>query len=164
MPHVSCETCSKSFYVKPNRLLKGWGRFCSKACQHHGQRTGMYCSCHVCGKRIYKTLTDQQRSKSKLFFCGKSCQTKWRNSELYTGKNHKNWVNGESSYRQRLLRSKLARNCSKCLTSDQRILAVHHKDKDRSNNDLANLIWLCHNCHYLVHHYRDESEGFLVVE
>ena len=162
MPHVACQTCSRSFYVKPNRIIRGWGKFCSRACQHRGQRTGIYALCYICGKKAYKTTTDQQRSKSKLFFCGKSCQTKWRNSELYIGKNHKNWVSGKSSYRQRLLRSDTEQLCAKCLTTDTRILAGHHKDKNRFNNDRQNLLWLCHNCHYLVHHYKSEAKGFLI--
>jgi hypothetical protein len=36
-------------------------------------------------------------------------------------------------------------------------------DEDRSNNRLDNLIWLCHNCHYLIHHHDDEREGLMAV-
>jgi predicted HNH restriction endonuclease len=38
---------------------------------------------------------------------------------------------------------------------------VHHIDKDRTNNTLKNLAWLCHNCHYLVHHDKLEMQRFL---
>lgn len=30
-------------------------------------------------------------------------------------------------------------------------LIIHHKDRNRQNNDLSNLIVLCRNCHCLVH-------------
>jgi len=37
-------------------------------------------------------------------------------------------------------------------------LIVHHIDKNRNNNGIENLIWLCQNCHYLVHHYTDDRK------
>lgn len=55
-------------------------------------------------------------------------------------------------------RNKIPKICTLCKTEDSRILAVHHIDKNRRNNDLKNLIWLCHNCHFLVHHYDVERE------
>ena len=162
MPRVSCRVCSSIFYVKPNRLERGWGKYCSKECRSLGFRRGKYVACDQCGKEIYKTLKEQRGSKSGRLFCGKSCQTKWRNS-VYRGSNHTNWKGGESAYRDILLRASVERLCRKCGTTDERILAVHHKDKNRKNNNLENLIWLCHNCHFLVHHYKHEAVGFLVA-
>lgn len=52
--------------------------------------------------------------------------------------------------------------CAKCKSTDKRILAVHHKDRNRQNNTVSNLVWLCHNCHFLVHHYKSEAGKFLV--
>lgn len=161
MPTVACVICSHAFYAKPSHILKGWGKYCSKQCQYTGFRTGLTVGCQTCGLTIYRSLKAQTRSQSQSFFCSKSCQTKWRNSQIFIGQNHGNWTTGESSYRQRLLRSDRPKICQKCHTDDVRILAVHHKDKDRSHNTLSNLIWLCHNCHYLVHNFPDESHGFL---
>lgn len=163
MPLTVCQSCTKEFYVKPNRLARGWGRYCSNLCQNQGKQRGEILPCRECGKLTYKSRKDLRRSKSKTFFCGKSCQTKWRNSTLYIRQNHSNWKNGMSSYRQALIRSPIDRVCNKCKTDDHRILAVHHKDRNRMNNDLVNLTWLCHNCHYLVHHYPAEAVGFLLI-
>jgi predicted HNH restriction endonuclease len=49
-----------------------------------------------------------------------------------------------------------------CGKDDKRIIAVHHIDKNRSNNKLKNLAWLCYNCHFLVHHYSEIREKFLL--
>jgi predicted HNH restriction endonuclease len=46
--------------------------------------------------------------------------------------------------------------CVLCKVSDKRILAVHHKDNNRKNNKVENLVWLCHNCHILVHHFGED--------
>lgn len=161
MPRINCQICKEIFYAKPSHIEKGWGKYCSKICQYNGQRNGQSYACFLCNKPVYRTPKDLANSKSQKFFCNKSCQTSWRNSKIYVGKNHSNWTTGESSYRDRLIRSNKEKICCKCKTEDIRILAVHHKDRDRSNNDLNNLIWLCHNCHYLVHHFKHEAGGFL---
>jgi hypothetical protein len=161
MPIVSCEQCTHKFYAKPSHLTRGWGKYCSKTCQYTALKTGVITKCDFCGKEVYKSKKDQSRSASGKFFCGKSCQTNWRNTVMYTGDQHANWTNGESSYRQRLLRARRPQICTKCLSIDSRILAVHHIDKNRQNNKMSNLTWLCHNCHYLVHHYKSEAVGFI---
>ncbi|MBI1863746.1 HNH endonuclease [Candidatus Woesebacteria bacterium] len=42
--------------------------------------------------------------------------------------------------------------CVVCGLEDERILNVHHIDRNRQNNKLSNLVWVCMNCHYLIHH------------
>jgi len=163
MVRVNCQNCDKEFYVKPNRILRGWGKYCSKTCQHIGAKNGKTLACLICGKEVYRSLKDQGRSKSNKFFCSKSCQTIWRNSEIFIGKKHANWKTGEYSYRDALKRAPVLPYCLKCNTNDTRVLAVHHKDRNRSNNNISNLIWLCHNCHYLVHHYKNEATAFVVA-
>ena len=160
MPHIQCTVCDTEFYAKPSHLAKGWAKYCSKNCQYKAQSTGSILPCNTCGKLTYRTQTDQRRSRSQQYFCSKSCQTIWRNTQ-YSGDKHSNWTTGESSYRKILSRVDAPKIGGKCKTSDSRILAVHHKDKNRNNNSVINLMWLCHNCHYLVHHYEEESIGFI---
>jgi predicted HNH restriction endonuclease len=45
--------------------------------------------------------------------------------------------------------------CKKCGNKDARVLEVHHLDKNRKNSNIENLIWLCANCHTLVHRYNE---------
>ncbi len=162
MANSTCQQCSKLFYVKPNRVLKGWGKYCSNACKHASFRKGIIVACSSCGIQTNRDMKSQKRSKSGKFFCSKNCQTVWRNTTLYVREGHSNWTGGKSSYRSVMLRDQRAKTCVKCNLSDPRVLAVHHRDKNRDNNDLTNLIWLCHNCHYLVHHDKQESVGYLV--
>lgn len=156
MSIVKCKVCSKEFKVKPFWLKRGWGKFCSKSCQYFSQRNGQIVECFTCGKQVYKSQRKINHSKSGKYFCSKSCQTLWRNSE-YSGERHPNWNGGIYSYRDILKRHK-EEICSLCHTIDKRILAVHHIDRNRKNNNIENLVYLCHNCHYLVHHDRLESE------
>lgn len=43
-------------------------------------------------------------------------------------------------------------SCERCSYNENiQILGVHHKDRNRKNNDLSNLEVLCPNCHSLEH-------------
>ena len=162
MPLNKCEICAKSFYAKPSHIKIGWGRFCSSKCQYRSYKTGKYVVCHTCGVEVYKRLTSLAHSKSKKYFCSKSCQTKWRNRQ-YMGDKHLQWKEGKSVYRNILVRNGLKPRCLLCKLKDKRILAVHQIDHDRSNNKIENLSWLCHNCHHLVHHDKLEKQRFFEV-
>lgn len=160
MIKIPCKVCSKKFYAKPYFIRTGNAKYCSNTCFHVSRRNGRYVTCSICKKKAYKTQKALRCSKSGKYFCGKSCQTKWRNG-YYIREKHPNWVNGESSYRLQLIKSKSLRKCGLCATKDVRVLSVHHIDQNRKNNTLQNLAWLCNNCHFLVHHYEDEKQAFL---
>lgn len=162
MPRVHCRICGDQFYAKPNWLKKGWGQYCSKKCQFEGQKSGKVEVCFICKKKTYRSQADFRKSKSKKFFCGRSCQTIWRNSIVFIGPNHANWVAGRSAYRNILLRKKITQDCKRCKIEDSRVLLAHHLDGNRENNTAKNLIWLCHNCHFLVHHYSEEKKKYMV--
>lgn len=153
MPIVKCKICKKSFYAKPSWIKEGGGKYCSVSCHHESLKSGRVVKCSICNKEIYRARRDLWRAKNKKYFCNKSCQTIWRNSVMYVGPRHPNWKGGESTYKAVLLRNKVPQFCRKCRTRDSKVLAVHHLDHNRKNNSLNNLIWLCHNCHFLIHHY-----------
>lgn len=79
------------------------------------------------------------------------CQIKWKSS-ISTGENHPNWKGGDRNYRKTLMNTGKKKTCSLYYLEDERVLAVHHVDHNRKNNDPSNLTWLCWNCHYLIHH------------
>lgn len=163
MPIVSCLICETKFYVKPSHKLLGWGKFCSVECRTKGQLKGKNVVCATCGEVVYKPPLALKRSKSGKFFCSKVCQTIWRNTVLFVEENHRNWKTGESAYRRILKASSRVEVCILCKTEDKRVLMVHHYDKNRQNNKIGNLIWLCNNCHYLVHHYEDEKNKLKMI-
>jgi 5-methylcytosine-specific restriction endonuclease McrA len=61
---------------------------------------------------------------------------------------------------QRLLKLRLlelrGQQCERCRYSKYEILQVHHKDRNRQNNELSNLELICPNCHY-EEHYLEKS-------
>ncbi len=161
MPYTDCTICNSKFYAKPRHLKIGWGKYCSNACKYEGQRTGFFVSCKTCFAQIRKTPKDIRHSKSGNFFCNKSCQTIWRNKH-YSEVKHPTWKNGINAYRSILLRRGGLVQCLRCGNDDKRILIVHHLDKNRTNNNLSNLVWLCPNCHMLIHRDKVEMKNFML--
>lgn len=162
MTQVSCHSCNRVFYAKPSWIKNGYGKFCSRTCAQTAKRTGKTVSCFICLKQIYKSQKALRGSKSGKYFCGKTCQTRWRNKK-FSGDKHPNWKSGHHAYRQLLENSGMSKQCTLCTTKDKRVLAAHHIDQNRANNTVENLAWLCHNCHHLVHHYEDEYERFMAA-
>src|SRR5258706_7851713 len=163
MAIAKCLVCKTEFYIKPSHLIRGWGKYCSIDCRSKGQLKGKIVACTICNMKAYKTPLAIRRSKSGKYFCSKRCQTIWRNKIIFVGENHFNWKSGESAYRRILISSTITQICSLCKTNDKRVLMVHHFDKNRKNNKIENLIWLCNNCHYLVHHYVDERNKLALI-
>jgi hypothetical protein len=155
MPITNCKICKNEFYIKPSHLKIGWGKYCSIKCRITGQRKGRIVLCEICGNETWKTPKDFNNTKSGKFFCSRSCQTIWRN-QVYSGEKHYLWKGGEFVYRKKLLKSGKLPICQRCGVKDKRILDVHHIDKNRKNTNLDNLVWLCRNCHYLVHNHEEK--------
>ncbi len=161
MPQVKCKICDKEFYAKPCALQNGLGKYCSKSCMRTGLQTGKIKKCFTCDAEVYKSKKALLGSKSKKFFCGKSCQTIWRNSVVNIGSNHPNWIDGRYTHKNILTKSNAPKVCLLCKSEDARIMAVHHIDGNHINNQIENLIWLCHNCHFLSHHHEKEKNELM---
>ena len=156
----TCKICSKTFYPKIYHVKAGWGMFCSRKCHYLSMKTGKMVSCNECGEKVYKNVTKLTHSKSGKFFCNKSCQTKWRN-KYFSGNKHKNWIEGNSTYRKVLMDSNAVEICTRCKKDDKRILIAHHIDHNRKNYDVKNLMRLCRNCHFLIHYDKLEEKKML---
>lgn len=150
MPKVTCKLCKELFHAKPSHLKLGYGKFCSQKCSNEGKKKGKYVLCEHCCSKTWKTPRDFKRSKSKKYFCSKSCQTKWRNT-YYSGSRHPNWQGGEFTYHKVMKEAGTKPLCKHCGIKNKKVLVIHHIDHNRKNNTIDNLMWLCRNCHYLIH-------------
>ena len=99
--------------------------------------------CVVCGKK-YKTPHPQEQ-----IYCSRACFGKV-SSEEKKGKKNPNWNGGTSTdFYLRIARESLIQKCSLC--DSTKFLCVHHKDENRANNKLDNLIVVCKSCHAKIH-------------
>ncbi len=104
--------------------------------------------CIVCG---------EENKKMHGRYCH-SCDYK-RNIEWFNDRHDSRKLNGyyekhNSHYRKDCYIAKkyYGQVCMKCgFYEEPGILQVHHKDRNRKNHDISNLIILCPNCHILIH-------------
>ena len=160
MEWVICDSCGKDFLRKKSQIKLAVKHYCSISCAEQGTRKGKMVECFNCKKLVYKSLKELKRSKSKNYFCSKICSNIWLGIQQ-RAENSPNWAGGKSSYKDLLKRTNIEKVCVLCKKSNSKTLCVHHIDKNRKNNNLSNLVWLCRNCHFLIHNYKKEMFDFL---
>lgn len=150
-----CLHCRCYFQAEEREIKRGNGKFC---CRSHSssyntsrrKSTKRDAYCAYCGKTFKKNIS-KLKSKSKLYFCCREHKDLAQRiggikeiQPLHYGK-------GSVKYRTLAFR-KFEHKCNRCeYNKITHILCVHHKDRDRTNNDLDNLEILCPNCHMEEH-------------
>ena len=132
---LSCKKISRLLNIHSKTVSKILKENSIKISPDNRKREHIKYYCKECGKEV-------NRSTTKL--CHK-CESKGRCEE-----NNPCWKGGNSNdYYRRLARENLRQECFKC--GSKKNLCVHHKDKNRKNNDLFNLMMLCRSCHTKEH-------------
>lgn len=98
--------------------------------------------CLCCGK-LFKT---EKRPSNQQVTCSRACS----NTYFRSGINNGNFIDSPNNYRNKALKA-YKPICNICGFSNIAALQVHHKDRNRLNNDISNLEILCANCHALEH-------------
>lgn len=120
-------------------------------------------TCKVCGESF------QKETRSYAYYCP-TCRKKKNVEKVMSSKKRKipetmigvgsggnqkgdknpGYKGGHTVYRQTYLESETgAQSCEIC--NSGRHLLIHHRDGNRSNGHLSNLIRLCRKCHAKVH-------------
>lgn len=138
-PNTNCSICNKAIYRRPNQINNGQV-FCSMAC--YGVSCRKEIPCLICGKLILAGLNKKT--------CNRNCANKNREGIKYKINSPKDKVKSQRALKLRLLKER-GKKCEKCNYSKYQILEVHHKNRDRKNNELENLELICPNCHAEEH-------------
>jgi len=156
----NCLHCKKLFMAESKEINRGNARFCSIQCGRDFNKINRpkpepNVECAYCKVMFYKNESKKKGSKSGLYFC---CAEHKNLSQRVGGikeimpAHYGIGKNGTSRvYRKKAFNNKPA-VCERC-GFDQNIssIIIHHKDKNRANNDLSNLEVLCANCHAIEH-------------
>ena len=136
-----CKVCNKEFMHHSTKTR----HFCSISCSNRNRHPVSHTSCAFC-RKIFVAKNWRKAS----IFCSKVCFNKSgiRSLKKLREKNP-NFTDGKFSYRRYAFRE-LPNYCANC--KSEKKLDAHHIDSDRKNNDLSNLIILCHSCHMKYHH------------
>lgn len=149
-PNFNCVVCNTPFYRRPSKA------HITQCCSHVCRVKRFFPkipnqTCHHCGKVFYRPKS-HTISKSGLQFCSRLCKDTAQSVDGNCPEiRPQHYGDGGYYYRERALKH-YSHQCSRCgYSRDVRVLEVHHKDKDRTNNVLSNLEVLCPTCH-VEHH------------
>lgn len=145
-PNTECTICDKPIYKRPSQIESNDGRvFCSTEC--YGISCRKEIACLICGKLILAGLHKKT--------CSRKCSNKNRAGIIYKIKKPDSEIKSQEILKVRLLKIR-GLKCERCSYSKYEILHIHHKDRNRSNNQLDNLELICPNCHF-EEHYSEKS-------
>ena len=144
-PNTNCKICKKAIYKRPIEINRNKGNvFCSQNC--YGISCRKEVPCVICGKPMLA-------GKNKKT-CSRSCSNINRVGINYKQNRPHDKVVYQQGLKIRLLLIR-GKNCERCGYNKTEILQVHHKDRDRKNNELKNLELICPNCHAEEHYLQD---------
>lgn len=140
-PNTKCSVCSEPIYRRPSERNNG-KVFCSSSCCGISNRKES--PCIICGNLILASLHKKT--------CSRACANKNRAGMKYKlSLPRKNNVKNQRALKIRLIAIK-GKKCERCGYNKLEVLQVHHKDRNRENNDLNNLELVCPNCHFEEHY------------
>lgn len=151
----NCLFCQKPFQAPVKHINAGNGKYCSRSCSASAgnpKKTRQpNVTCAHCEKPFWIRPHRIAASKSKLYFCcreHKDLASRLGGIEAIQPDHYGTRSADHHDYRIKALRHYPA-ICMRC--GYDKFVVVHHKDRDRTNNELSNLEILCPNCHALEH-------------
>lgn len=145
----TCMHCGKSFNVRRCYAKRGQGKFCSP-------------SCKTTFMNIHNNPAKRPEVREKISL--NHADVSGKNNPMYgkRGRDSPGYVDGRSSIAGDIWRKIALINkppiCEICGTySEGRNLHVHHKDRNRKNNNLENLQVVCCLCHNNIIHPRERD-------
>ena len=169
-----CKHCNTSFTVPEYR--KDTALFCSRKCMALESRQQVIANCKECGTEFnhissrankakycsstcyHKAMTKKGKTQYQCIHCNVtflsalSRKRKYCSQSCVNKSSKETWNPDFATVRKNMISRGMISKCERCGYSEHlSILGVHHKDRNRKNNDLSNLEVLCPNCHSMEH-------------
>lgn len=144
--------CKECRNIKPENKKKEWNNV---------NRSPKMCL--VCGNYYIPNSNRQEYCEQcQIELAKERCRERYHDTKELIGREHligenaNGYKNGIGLYH--LLAKEENAKCERCGSINN--LLVHHKDKDRTNNDKGNLEVICKSCHQEEHLLRDTQGRF----
>ncbi len=142
-----CTVCGNG-YTTP-KTMEHRSFYCSKQCKsiRDSKNGSVIQVCVVCGAETKKCPSDVVARPT----CSNKCRgISQRKAAPPDGTRYRRWYKIHWPME----------HCERCdYSTYPEILVIHHKDRDRSNNNKENLEVLCPNCHAVEHYKKQESSA-----
>ena len=151
-----CEQCGEEFQRRKNAPSPK--KYCSNKCHKASRKNRIIVKCANCEKDIERTPSKLKLSKHGFYFCDRKCKEEAQSLKGNCPEirpDHYGTSEGREAYRN-LIKNSDHPICEGCGEETIYLLQVHHKDKDRTNNEEENFEVVCANCHIKRHlHLKD---------
>lgn len=155
---INCLNCGTETYVENKEIKRGFGKFCSRKCSGENKTKNVVAPqpnviCALCHQMFYLNFSKQANSKSRLYFC---CRAHKDAAQRIGGIKeimppHYGTGSAINTYRRTIFAIK-PKICERCgFDKHPSAIIVHHKDRNRNNDNINNLEVLCCNCHAIEH-------------
>src|SRR6476469_5126056 len=146
-PNTTCHECDAPVYIRPGQMSRQAHWLCNRKCYDKFVLDNRGKPCDHCGE-FYKARDSAAK------YCSRSCSNKARKGISYK-RGRPNCKITQSNKQRQLLVLRDGEGCqgAGCPINGSEwlgkpiTLQIEHIDANRKNNDLANLILLCPNCH-----------------
>lgn len=156
---IICLNCNENSKAPLREVNRGNGKFCGHSCasSYNGYKRFAKINkpnviCAYCDIKFYKNASKRKLSKSGLYFC---CRGHKDLSQRIGGIKEiqpPHYGTTLQDYRS-IAFAVYKKLCMRCgYMKHSAAIIVHHKDRDRSNNNISNLEVLCCNCHAIEHY------------
>ena len=119
-----CLFCKNKFYAYKYNVARGWGLYCGFSCR--------------------------QKHRGILGLCKHSESFKKVMSENRMGDKNPNWKGNNINPENGRQRARSLYGKKPCIICDKQNAEIHHKDGNPMNNDVSNILFLCHFHHNLI--------------
>ena len=135
-----CDGCGTKFEAQDWRHRK----YCSKRCKGLYDKSGQFSKGHKWENEIESKRLSAIQQNPSYGMLGKKHTSETIKRMRKAHKFPYNYIDG--GYRNKIINQK----CEVCGQMNKRII-IHHKDKNRKNNDKLNLLAVCDCCHSHIH-------------
>lgn len=135
-----CNGCGSEFEAQDWRKRK----YCSKRCKGLHDKSGQFESGHKWDKKTEQQRIQSIKANPSYGMLGKKHNEQTKKQMSESSKFPYNYIDG--GYRGKIRNEE----CELCGKSNKRII-IHHKDKNRKNNEIINLMAICDKCHVKIH-------------
>jgi len=139
----TCSRCQTEFSCVGSDTDR---RYCSNDCRLADMMDSRRRICPECDRPF---LADSGRQR----YCGVTCRNVMR-SRLAHGR-----AKGEHAKARKIEMKRALGRCQRCGYDEvPEVLELHHRDRDRKNNELTNLELLCPTCHSVEHYHARDGQ------